>query len=60
MSFGAYEAVTCVISNLALQGNTPLQVIDEIDDISEILNETMKVPVKGVHFGCTDRGSQNL
>lgn len=34
-----------LIRNLALQGNAPLQVIDEIDDISEILNETMKVPV---------------
>jgi len=34
-----------LIRNLALQGNAPLQVIDEIDDISEILNETMKVPI---------------
>lgn len=31
-----------LIRNLAIQGNAPLQVIEEIEDISEILTETMK------------------
>lgn len=31
-----------LIRNLAIQGNAPLQVIEEIDDISEILTETLK------------------
>jgi len=36
------EPLLVLIRNLALQGNTPPQVIEEIDDISEILAEVMK------------------
>ena len=34
-----------LIRNLAIQGNAPLQVIEEIDEISEILAETLKISV---------------
>lgn len=36
------EPLLVLIRNLALQGNTPPQVIEEIDEISEILAEIMK------------------
>jgi len=34
-----------LIRNLAIQGNAPHQVIEEIDDIFEILTEIMKISV---------------
>lgn len=36
------EPLLVLIRNLAMQGNTPPQVIEEIDDISEILTEVLK------------------
>jgi|CXWL01.1.fsa_nt_gi hypothetical protein len=44
-SIGTDGAVTCGNSKLGKQGNAPLLVIDEIDHISEILNETVKGPI---------------
>ena len=36
------EPLVVLIRNLALQGNAPSQVIEEIDDLSEILFEVLK------------------
>ena len=36
------EPLVVLIRNLALQGNAPSEVIEEIEDISEILSEVLK------------------